>query len=227
MTAYSNPVGAFNRYWYANNNPYKFMDPDGRLSRCGVSCDDERNDKYQDRFRPDAQNGLSADDDDITTLETVTVTGTSNALESGDLAGYWNSKGYSTKWADIGKGMWSPETASPKFRLLGQLTKGWLFFNMAMRDGGSMPFLHSVEAGFIGKEVAAGVGNYTARTGRDPGLFASNLLHYAVFKGHGLPSSTYGGTPFGYAPTGGWKAFGDYQSIAVNAVVGYCEGCDP
>lgn len=30
VTAYSNPVGAFNRYWYASNNPYVFKDPDGR-----------------------------------------------------------------------------------------------------------------------------------------------------------------------------------------------------
>ncbi len=33
VTAYSNPVGAFNRYWYANNNPYLFKDPDGRESK--------------------------------------------------------------------------------------------------------------------------------------------------------------------------------------------------
>jgi RHS repeat-associated protein len=32
VTAYENPTGAFNRYWYANNNPYKFKDPDGRYA---------------------------------------------------------------------------------------------------------------------------------------------------------------------------------------------------
>ncbi|WP_282269107.1 RHS repeat-associated core domain-containing protein [Stenotrophomonas sp. PS02298] len=33
VTAYSDPVDAFNRYWYANNNPYRFTDPDGRASK--------------------------------------------------------------------------------------------------------------------------------------------------------------------------------------------------
>ena len=32
VTAYNQPVGQFNRYRYANSNPYKFTDPDGRQS---------------------------------------------------------------------------------------------------------------------------------------------------------------------------------------------------
>ena len=31
VTADGNTGGNFNRYWYANNNPYKFKDPDGRI----------------------------------------------------------------------------------------------------------------------------------------------------------------------------------------------------
>ncbi|HGM7301878.1 TPA: RHS repeat-associated core domain-containing protein [Stenotrophomonas maltophilia] len=37
-TAYEQPVGQFNRYRYANGNPYKFTDPDGRA----VTCDERR-----------------------------------------------------------------------------------------------------------------------------------------------------------------------------------------
>lgn len=32
VKAYSSPVSMFNRYWYANSNPYRFYDPDGRCT---------------------------------------------------------------------------------------------------------------------------------------------------------------------------------------------------
>jgi RHS repeat-associated protein len=34
ITAHASPGANFNRYWYANNNPYRFTDPDGRRA-CG------------------------------------------------------------------------------------------------------------------------------------------------------------------------------------------------
>ncbi|WP_439450807.1 hypothetical protein [Stenotrophomonas sp. ATs4] len=44
MTAYAQPVGQFNRYRYANGNPYKFTDPDGRAATCNENrCSGEVN----------------------------------------------------------------------------------------------------------------------------------------------------------------------------------------
>jgi RHS repeat-associated protein len=40
VTAYEQPVGQFNRYRYANGNPYKFTDPDGRQVSDPRSCHD-------------------------------------------------------------------------------------------------------------------------------------------------------------------------------------------
>ncbi len=37
VTANGNTGGNFNRYWYANNNPYKFVDPDGRFGVVGFA----------------------------------------------------------------------------------------------------------------------------------------------------------------------------------------------
>lgn len=37
MTAYINPTEQFNRYRYANSNPFRFADPDGRQARPGSS----------------------------------------------------------------------------------------------------------------------------------------------------------------------------------------------
>src|SRR5690606_18005462 len=37
----NSPGGTFNRYWYANANPYRFADPDGRQAKRAQNCGDE------------------------------------------------------------------------------------------------------------------------------------------------------------------------------------------
>jgi RHS repeat-associated protein len=41
VSAYEQPINHFNRYRYANNNPYKFVDPDGREVRYAQGASEE------------------------------------------------------------------------------------------------------------------------------------------------------------------------------------------
>lgn len=56
VTAYSSPVGAFNRYLYAAGNPYRYVDPDGRFvcTREEGTCD-QSDAKMTDSFVRAAQ----------------------------------------------------------------------------------------------------------------------------------------------------------------------------
>lgn len=51
VEANANSGQNFNRYYYANNNPYKFTDPDGRAPDC-PACD-----RFGDQFKRDAEAG--------------------------------------------------------------------------------------------------------------------------------------------------------------------------
>lgn len=51
MTAYAKPGTNFNRYWYANNNPYRFTDPDGRYTCEGSKKDCAKVDQYVSKVR--------------------------------------------------------------------------------------------------------------------------------------------------------------------------------
>jgi RHS repeat-associated protein len=75
VTADGNTGGNFNRYWYANNNPYKFTDPDGR--EVGVA--------YEKLYRADG--GVPSKLPANTTAEKVII-GSTLALVAAPLAIY-------------------------------------------------------------------------------------------------------------------------------------------
>jgi RHS repeat-associated protein len=51
VTAYEQPISQFHRYRYANNNPYRFKDPDGRYSCEGSKQDCAKVDQYVSKVR--------------------------------------------------------------------------------------------------------------------------------------------------------------------------------
>ena len=81
VTASSSTGGNFNRYWYANNNPYRFKDPDGRLACGGNDGCREQLRELEKRGIPTWQagasntQGKSSGESKTSTLATVTVVG--------------------------------------------------------------------------------------------------------------------------------------------------------
>ncbi|MCL6710601.1 hypothetical protein M8R20_26750 [Pseudomonas sp. R2.Fl] len=87
VTAYSSPGANFNRYWYANSNPYRFTDPDGRCATrtgsriCGGGAGSPLSVSYVNpgggagRSRMVAHNGRNRGSDSISK---ITPDGTAN-----------------------------------------------------------------------------------------------------------------------------------------------------
>ena len=72
VAAYSNPMGQFHRYKYANNSPYRFIDPDGRVS------DEPERTPHTPGTMSDTAEVQPTAQGDVKTLETVTVTAESS-----------------------------------------------------------------------------------------------------------------------------------------------------
>ena len=77
VTASLKDGGNFNRYGYASNNPYKFVDPDGRLPRCMtlIICNEQM--RAEDRMAAQASGGRSG-----SASKTMTPAGPSSEVAS-------------------------------------------------------------------------------------------------------------------------------------------------
>jgi RHS repeat-associated protein len=70
VSAYSSPIVAFNRYRYANSNPYRFIDPNGRYSCAGTSAQCQQIAAFRDKLDV-ARDGLQKGSDSRAKVERV------------------------------------------------------------------------------------------------------------------------------------------------------------
>jgi RHS repeat-associated protein len=112
VTADAATGGNFNRYWYANNNPYRFVDPDGRQSfRLGPSVQDTQRAK----LAPLLTAGQNAGAKEMLNRSSVNAKGTMSAgtgvQVKKNLAG--NSSD-SVGWVPVGQGGYAGVSADIK-----------------------------------------------------------------------------------------------------------------
>ncbi|MGA6149911.1 RHS repeat-associated core domain-containing protein [Stenotrophomonas sp. NPDC077461] len=198
VTAYSNPVGAFNRYWYANNNPYKFTDPDGRRA-CGkdTRCALEQgarggvlmvNGGRSERSQQQAE-----------TVGKAATTAANNALSSIQEREFETPGSAARAWDDRVRRIadkFDAEIASRIFYskdgvVLGSATSDGLRF-LVNPDFSSGPTPYSITAGFV-------------HTHPTMSLFSSNDLNYAIGQ---------------YRRANGWTRNGQFDQSAIVTLPG-------
>jgi RHS repeat-associated protein len=99
VLAYADNVQGLNRYSYANNNPYKYVDPDGRETEKNEP--DKRQQQLDEQRRRARANC-------IINCEFISTTREKSSYDPNDVRGGFDSRGYSTVYAP---GSYNPDEA--------------------------------------------------------------------------------------------------------------------
>ncbi|MEP6899277.1 MAG: RHS repeat-associated core domain-containing protein [Rhodanobacter sp.] len=218
----------FNRYDYASNNPIVNVDPDGRQS-----SDDICMGNMQCESNEGGSSSSTRENSSSTNKGTYAPITDSerNDLGTGNLADYWEGRyDQQDPWAGDGLALWDPTNpaVSTLNSVLAKVNMFRLTNGLWERDDFEKPRdSYGMEIHAIGVQIAQA---YTATVdnngGYVPTLSQSENFHYQIFESHGLSSATYGGTPFGYSPSGIGHLWGNVQAQYLNWRFHYCSpGC--
>ncbi|WP_372359238.1 RHS repeat-associated core domain-containing protein [Xanthomonas axonopodis] len=198
VTAYSNPVGAFNRYWYANNNSYRLIDPDGRQA-CGkdTTCALQQGTRGSVLMVNGGRSEWSQQQAE--SVGKAATTAANNALSSMQRKEFKTPGSAARAWDDRVRRIadkFDTEIASKIFYskdgvVLGSATSDGLRFSVNP-DFSSGPTPYSITAGFV-------------HTHPTMSLFSGNDLNYAIEQ---------------YRRVNGWTGNGQFDQSAIVTLPG-------